>query len=81
MQMDSHTIKDILGIQFSSNSDSTVYTDYTNDEKRQMVTAAILELYRAEALGGGSSAKSINTNLNSLSGHIDLVISALESQE
>jgi len=79
--MDNKTIQDILGIQFSAYSDGTDYSRFTANEKRQMVTAAILELYRAEALGGGSSAKSIFTNLQHLSENIDLVISALEPKE
>jgi len=78
--MDSKTMKEILGIEFSLNSDSTEYSGYTESEKRQVVTAALLELYKAEALGGGGSANSVNSNLKYLSGHIGLVMSALEQK-
>ncbi|MDH1470440.1 hypothetical protein [Shewanella sp. GD03713] len=79
--MDGKTIQDILGIQFSPYSDGTDYSRYSESEKQQMVTAALLELYRAEALGGGGSANSVNTNLKNLAGHIELVMSALKQKD
>ncbi|MGI2157902.1 hypothetical protein [Shewanella baltica] len=74
------TIKDILEIRFADYLDSTAYTSYTESEKRQIVTAALLELYKAEALGGGVN-HSVHNNLSRLPEHIETVMSVLEAKD
>ncbi|MEL4408018.1 hypothetical protein [Shewanella algae] len=49
-----------------------------DSDKRKVIVAALLDLYKSEALGGGSN--SIAGNLSMLSNHVELLLSELNKQ-
>lgn len=54
------------------------FSNLSDSDKRKVVVAALLDLYKADALG--SSSNSVVGNLSSLSGHVELLLSELNKQ-
>lgn len=60
--------------------DDVVFTTMNQSGQRKLVVAALLELYKAEALGS-TSAGTVHENLNQLSAHVEKVLTALNTPE
>lgn len=76
--MDVISIQDILSTKTSA-AGPTYFSAKSPEAKRQLVVTAILELIRAEAMGGTSNCSVIH-NINNLDGMVEQVMNALEPQ-
>ncbi|MBO2556782.1 hypothetical protein [Shewanella algae] len=54
------------------------FSHLPDSDKRKVVVAALLDLYKSEALGSGSN--SVAGNLSLLSKHVELLLSELNKQ-
>lgn len=78
--MDNSTFQNTLLTKISTTDVPTLYASTSIQNQRQFVVTALLELYKAEALGGGANSHSVHTNLKSLESHVNFVMAALTPQ-
>ena len=78
--METISIQDILKT-IPLGSEGTEYSVQLDTVKRQLVVTAVLELYRANAMGssqGSSFDSNLGSNLANIEDHILLIMHALE---
>ncbi len=78
--MESKHIAETLLCGFNYEKDDVVFTTMNPSAQRKLVVAALLELYKAEALGS-TSPISVHNNLEQLSEHVEKVLTALNTPE
>ena len=73
--MESNTIAEILRATIGSSGTSTRYSRLDESSKRQVAVAAVLELYKADSLGG---KESVYSNLQFLEPHVTEILKAMD---
>jgi len=76
--MEQKTIQDILGVTTTRPGNNTLYSLENREAKRQLVVSALLEIFKADALGGGSN---VYNNIEYLDQMTDTVLRVLEKKE
>ncbi|WP_394148069.1 hypothetical protein [Shewanella atlantica] len=74
--MEQNCLREILLTKAAYGS-VTDYSSLSEETQRQLVVTAVLELYKAEALGGGSNSWGINSNMQNLEEHVEQIMKAL----
>ncbi|MCU8094333.1 hypothetical protein L5M18_22815 [Shewanella sp. SM20] len=77
----SQSIAEILKctVNHSLSSIRTEFSDLDESSKRHVVVAAVLEIYKAEALGG-AGMNSFHNNLSEFSEHVAQILDVLNTE-
>ena len=76
--MEGNTISDTLRTIITTSGTETKYSKLGDSAKRQVAVATVLELYKADALGGQCS---IYSNLGTLEQHVTEILKAMDPND
>lgn len=76
---DNESIRKIIGSKLTTNGTKTYFDTWNPSQQKQAVVTALLELYKAEALGG-SAKRSVHENICLLGEDVQHVLAALKGE-